>query len=195
MNYQIRLASREDTAGMLQIYTPIIHHTATSFEYDIPTVPAFWLRIQQVLKEAPWLICEDGSQVLGYAYASSHRSRAAYQWNRELSVYVHSDHRRQGIASALYQSLITLLRFQGFVNALIGITLPNPASVRFHEQLGFELIGTYNDVGFKHGKFHSVGWWQMKISPKPPSTIRTLDALSRKEWTIAIEKGLNLIQQ
>ncbi len=166
-----RMAEKSDVHDILSIYGPIIEKTVISFEYQIPTPEDMWQRIQRVQEEAPWLVCSAGDLVVGYAYAAPHRNRRAYQWNRELSVYVHQDYRNRLIATTLYQSLFSILELQGFTNALIGITLPNPVSVRLHEKLGFALIGHYRDVGFKMGKYHSVGWWQKKLSLQRPGNI------------------------
>jgi len=130
-----------------------------------------------VLEYAPWLVCADGrgprGPVLGYAYASRHRDRAAYQWSVDVSVYVHETARRKGIGRALYTSLFALLHLQGFCAAHAGITLPNEASVGVHECLGFRPVGVYPSVGFKLGAWRDVGWWQLPLrerqgEPAPP---------------------------
>jgi phosphinothricin acetyltransferase len=130
-------------------------------------------RIASVLAFAPWLVCEIGGRVRGYAYASRHRERAAYQWSVDAGIYVHEDERRRGIGRLLYGSLFALLRLQGFVAAHAGITLPNAASVGLHEALGFRRIGVYPAVGYKLGAWHDVGWWQLRLvetpgQPSPP---------------------------
>ena len=176
MQYQIRMATRRDVPGMLAIYAPIIEKTTTSFEYHVPSEPFFWQRVSKVLEESAWLVCMKGDAVVGYAYAGAHRGRMAYQWNREMSVYVHEDHRGRSIATALYYSLFGIIRRQGFTNALIGVTLPNEPSVAFHEKLGFEKVGIYRDVGFKHGAYHSVGWWQLKLANDLPQKLREIGA-------------------
>jgi phosphinothricin acetyltransferase len=104
----------------------------------------------------PWLAFDSDGAVLGFAYASPHRARAAYRWSVDSSVYVRSGTRHRGIAKALYGALFELLRRQGYVNVYAGITLPNPASVRLHESTGFSLVGTYARVGFKFGRWHDV---------------------------------------
>jgi len=194
MQYQIRLASRSDVAGMLKIYGPIIEETATSFEYEVPSEEEFWQRVSKVLKESAWLVCLYGDVVVGYAYASAHRGRTAYQWNRELSVYVHSDYRGRAIATALYKTLFDIIFKQGYSNALIGITLPNNASVAFHEKLGFKQIGIYRDIGFKNGAYHSVGWWQLKVVDGSPGKLRLIDELGAKEMGEAMLKGMSVIR-
>jgi L-amino acid N-acyltransferase YncA len=109
------------------------------------------------------LVCAHRDEVLGYAYASQHRSRPAYQWSVDVSVYVQAQARRTGVGRALYQSLFALLALQGFYNAYAGITLPNPGSVGLHEAVGFQPIGVYRAVGYKLGSWHDVGWWQLAL--------------------------------
>src|SRR5205085_9095735 len=123
--------------GVAEIYAPIVAESPTSFETVAPTGPEMEDRITAALSFAPWLVCVDGERVDGYAYASRHRERAAYRWCVDVSVYVHNGCRRVGVGRALYTSLMALLRLQGFYAAHAGITLPNDASIRLHESLGF----------------------------------------------------------
>ena len=105
------------------------------------------------------------------------RDRAAYQWSVEVSVYVDAAHHRSGIARALYTELFRRLVRQGFHTAHAGIALPNPASVSFHESMGFVPIGVYLSVGFKRGAWHDVGWWRLPLAPcdRPPSPLRPVE--------------------
>lgn len=193
----IRLAQQSDVGKMLAIYAPFVRHTAITFEYDVPSPQDFYERVAQTLTFAPWLVCEIDQQIAGYAYAGKHRSRAAYQWSIELSVYVHEHFYRKGIARALYTSLIALLQLQEYYNAYIGITLPHPASVSFHEQFGFTLVGIYHQVGFKLGAWHDVGWWEMDIQPKSqlPHLPKNIDEIQKlPQWKESLNKGLSYIK-
>ena len=82
-------------------------------------------------------------------------------------MYVPPDCHRQGIARSLYQTLFALLRRQGYINAYAGITLPNPQSERFHRAQGFLPVGVYENVGYKLGQWHSVGWYSLTLQPHP----------------------------
>ena len=104
-------------------------------------------------------------RVAGYAYASEHRDRLAYQWSVDVSCYVHERARRRGIASRLYRALFRILERQGFTNAFAGIALPNDASTGMHGSMGFVPIGTYANVGFKCGAWHDVAWMQRPLAP------------------------------
>jgi phosphinothricin acetyltransferase len=108
-------------------------------------------------------VWEEGGALLGYAYATRHRERLAYQWSVDVSCYVHPDARGRGVGKALYIELLRALRAQGFRNAYAGIALPNAASVRLHESVGFEPVGVYRGVGYKQGGWRDVGWWHCPI--------------------------------
>jgi L-amino acid N-acyltransferase YncA len=147
----IRLVHPDGAAAIQAIYAPVVDHTPISFEATVPTVEEMRQRIEQTLTTFPWLVYEDADEALGYAYASQHRVRAAYQWSVDVSVYIHERSRRQGIGRKLYTSLFELLRRQGFYNVCAGIALPNPASVALHEAMGMEPVGVYEKVGYKLG--------------------------------------------
>jgi L-amino acid N-acyltransferase YncA len=164
----IRLATPADAAPILAIYTPIVRETVISFELDPPTLAEMEQWISQTLQYWPWLTAEDSSGLVGYAYASQHRTRAAYQWSVDVSAYVRPDQHRQGIGRALYSRLLRLLPLQGYYNAYAGIALPNPASVRLHEAMGFRPVGVYQQVGYKLGAWHDVGWWQLSLQQHNP---------------------------
>ena len=192
-NREIRLATEADAEGMLAIYTPVVLETAISFEMEPPSVEEFQSRIRTTLTRTPWLVCEIDGRIAGYAYAGALRSRAAYQWSVEVTVYVHADNRRHGVGSVVYTSLFDCLRLQGFWNSYAAITLPNPGSVGLHERMGFFRIGTYYNVGYKFGTWHDVGWWQSELGPLPenPAPPRILpDLRDTDEFQEIITTGL-----
>jgi len=176
----IRLAMPSDARSVLEIYGPFVATTAVSFETEVPSEAEMGSRITSTLRYAPWLVCVDEARVVGYAYASKHRERAAYQWSSDVSVYVRDGHRRGGVGRALYAVLFELLRRQGFRAAHAGITLPNAASVGLHESLGFHAIGVYQRVGFKLGDWHDVGTWQLELAARcgAPTPILGMEGLS-----------------
>lgn len=170
---QIRLARAADAEGILAIYGPIVRDTAISFELEAPTLEQMRGRIEATLPKYPWLAADSGNGIAGYAYASKHRERAAYQWSADVSVYVASEARGRGVGRTLYTALLGMLEDLGYYSALAGIALPNPASVRLHESMGFRPIGIYRNVGYKLGAWRDVGWWQCKLrepgkDPRPP---------------------------
>lgn len=162
----IRCAEQKDVAGILAIYAPFVAETPVSFETQVPAPSEMWGRISSILNELPYLVCEIDGKVAGYAYASNFRQQKAYEWSKEVSVYVAPEFRGRHIATGLYFSLIEILKKLGVANLLAGITVPNPASTTFHESLGFKKCGEYAGVGYKLGAWHSVGWWELRLIPE-----------------------------
>ena len=161
----IRIATKNDAEGMLEIYTPFILHSGITQETELPSIEEFQKRILSNLEERPWLVCEIDKQIAGYAYAGKHRERKGYQWCTEPSVYVHEKFYRYGVANALYTALFEILKLQGYVNAYAVITLPNEKSISFHKKFGFEYLTTYPKIGYKLGQWHDVGWMKYDINP------------------------------
>jgi L-amino acid N-acyltransferase YncA len=196
MTAVIRLATENDAEQIQAIYAPVVCGTATSFELEPPTVVEMSRRIAETLPQFPWLVCEDGGRVLGYAYASKHGARAAYQWSVDTSVYIHSEMHRRGIGRALYRSLLPLLAVQHYYNAYAGIALPNPGSVGLHEAIGFRSVGVYREVGYKLGAWHDVGWWSLSLQAKPPTPPPPLSATEARtlpQWQTALAAGAALL--
>lgn len=161
----IRIATKDDAAGMLEIYIPFILNSGITQETEVPSVEDFKKRIDSNLKERPWLVCEIDGQVAGYAYAGKHRDRKGYQWCTEPSVYISEKYFGLGVANALYTALFDILKLQRYVNAYAVITLPNERSIAFHKKFGFEYLTTYRKIGYKLGQWHDVGWMQYEINP------------------------------
>lgn len=158
--WRVRAATLEDAGSIRSIYAPYVEDTSISFETIVPTVDEMRTRISDVQKKHLWLVYERDHQILGYAYASPHRSRDAYRWSVDVAAYAHKNHVGQGIGRALYRELLSKLEQAGFANAFAGIALPNPASVALHESFGFAPVGIYRKVGYKNGQWHDTGWWQ-----------------------------------
>jgi L-amino acid N-acyltransferase YncA len=162
-NVVIRVAAPDDGSGVLDIYRPFVETKAVSFEEIAPSVEEIENRIRKILARYPWLIAEDQGRVAGFAYASAHRDRASYRWSVDVSVYLAPEYRGQGLGRELYRMVLEILRRQGFYSVYAGITLPNEGSVGLHEAVGFRPVGIYRNVGFKFGRWHDVGWWQMAL--------------------------------
>jgi len=164
----IRKATVADAAACLQIYRPLVESTAVSFEEVAPTVEEFAARLENSLSAWTWLIAEKAGRCIGYAYGHSHRERAAYRWSVEVTIYVDSSHRRQGVGRRLYERLFTDLADLGYCNAYAGVTQPNESSMALHRGVGFEYIGTFRSVGRKFDRWHDVAWFQRKLRETPP---------------------------
>jgi phosphinothricin acetyltransferase len=163
---RIRLADPDaDATRVAEIYEPAVVDSIISFEEVPPAAEEMAARMRTVLDWAPWLVAEDESGlVVGYAYASRHRERAAYRWSVDISVYVDPAWQGRGVGRSLYDDLLPILSRQRFVNVYAGVGLPNPASVALHESIGMRLIGTYERVGFKNGRWVDVAWYGMRLA-------------------------------
>ncbi|MEQ8677723.1 MAG: N-acetyltransferase family protein [Aggregatilineales bacterium] len=193
----IRQATPEDATQILEIYAPIVEQTTISFEISPPSVGEIAERIIHYTEKYPWLVLMDGDNLMGYAYGSTHRARAAYQWSVEVSVYTHENYRRRGVGYAAYKTLLDVLRLQGFYNAYAGITLPNDPSEGFHRALDFQPIGVYHNIGYKHLKWCDVAWYELALqdygdNPQPPTPIG--EVLSKDAYLHALESGLTYLK-
>jgi phosphinothricin acetyltransferase len=157
-----------DAPACAAIYASEVTDGVASLEEVAPSAEQMRSRITETSERFPWLVCEDdGGGVAGYAYGTVHRTRASYRWAVDVTVYVDPARQRRGIGRALYGALLPLLVRQGYYVACAGITLPNDASVGLHESMGFEPVGVYERVGFKHGAWRSVGWWLAQLREQP----------------------------
>jgi len=159
-----------DAAACAAIYAPYVEQTPISFEERPPDALEMEARISRYAATHPWLVAEDGGEVVGYAYACRHLERAAYRWAADVSVYVAANRRGEGLGRDLYEALFKRLRGQNFQIACAGITLPNEASVALHEALGFLRVGVSPRIGWKRGAWHDVSWWQLDLEPAAPGT-------------------------
>ncbi len=153
---QVRMATVEDAKELLEIYTYYVETTAITFEYEVPTEEEFRARIQNTLQKYPYIVaCKDG-QIVGYAYASAFKQRAAYGWAVETSIYVQKDEHSMGIGKKLYQVLEKILKQQNVLNANACIAYPNPESIAFHEYFGYKTVAHFTRCGYKQRQ-----WWDM----------------------------------
>ena len=176
----IRVATELDAKQILEIYSPYVLNSACTFETELPSLDQFQQRISNTLASHPWLVCLAEDRIAGYAYASKHREREAYQWTCECSVYVHDEFKGKAIGKKLYTALFRILQFQGFRNVYAGITQPNQPSERLHSSCGFTLFAVYENIGYKSGEWHNVGWWKLQLNgyvlkPPPPKKFSEVD--------------------
>jgi L-amino acid N-acyltransferase YncA len=156
---------QRDAAACAAIYAPHVEGSAVSFEERAPEAGEMAARIERYGASHAWLVAEREGWVVGYAYATDFNERPAYRWSTSVSVYIAEDERGRGVGRALYGALFERLRERGFRMACAGITLPNAASVRLHESLGFELVGVNREIGWKEGAWRDVGWYQLELAP------------------------------
>ena len=160
----IRAASTTDAAAICGIYNHYVLNTCITFEEAAVPVPEMAARIEDILSSLPWLVWEEGGAILGYAYASKWKSRAAYRYSAESTVYLRQDVTGRGLGRKLYEQLLVDLRQAGMHSVIGGIALPNDASQRLHERLGFRKVAHFEQVGWKFQKWVDVGYWELAIS-------------------------------
>ena len=197
MTDTIRLATPKDAARVAEIYAPAVTDSAISFELEAPDAAEVRRRIGYVSSNTPWVVCERDGQVLGFAYAGQFRVRPAYQWTVEVWAYVAPEAQGAGVARAMYTSLFAALTVQGYRNLIAGIALPNPASVRFHEAMGFVAVGVYHNVGYKLGAWRDVAWYERPLAPfdENPVAPRPLPQIrDSAEFAAAMRLGVPLIR-
>ena len=182
----LRPARPEDAAAIRDIYAPFVRDSPATFRTDVPTTAelAEKIRAKRAVDEYPWYVAVSDAggrdqEVVGYAYASRLRDRAAYRWTVETSIYVDPATHRSGVGTRLYDRLLGTLRRQGYCSAYAALGMPNPESERFHERHGFERVGQFPAAGFKLGEWHDVVWYHRRLrdpdggpdEPRPVSAV------------------------
>ncbi|MZI93629.1 GNAT family N-acetyltransferase [Vibrio sp. CAIM 722] len=159
---QIRNVTATDITAIVDIYNQYILNTVITFEEEIVDEQIMEMRIDKVLQTGlPWLVVEENGKLLGYAYAHLWRERSAYRFSVEPSIYLDPAATGKGLGKAIYQALLVLLKQLGKRNVIGVVTLPNVASERLHESLGFKKVGEFEHVGYKHERWLSVGYYQL----------------------------------
>lgn len=157
----IRVATSSDAPAIAAIYNWYIAQSVCTFEEEQLSAEQIGQRIASADASKPWLVLEEEGAVLGYAYASIWKARAAYDRSREVTVYLRRDATGNGRGRQLYQHLIDELRNKPIHSLIASIALPNASSVALHESLGFTKAGQFSEVGYKFGEFVDVGYWQL----------------------------------
>lgn len=156
----MRGACRADLASIRVISNWAIKHTTANFKVE-PDPLEYWTQAwESNAPRYPWFVAESSGSVMGFAMASRFHSRCGYAYTAEVTVYVHPEHHGQGIGQALYDRLIPSLEASGYRTLIAVIATPNPASQQLHAKFGFENVGRLRRVGWKHGRWHDVEYWQ-----------------------------------
>jgi L-amino acid N-acyltransferase YncA len=162
---RIRPAEPRDAAGCAAVYAPYVIDSCISFEYEAPSAEDF---AQRMAASHAWVVAEDAGSVVGYAYGSRHRDRAAYDWAADVAIYTAATHHGRGMGRRLYEELLPRLGELGLRVLCAGVALPNDASDALHRALGFEEVGVYRRIGWKGGRWHDVRWWQLHLGGDAP---------------------------
>ena len=168
----VRPVTEADAAGLAKLYEPFVissdHRLSdVSFEYAAPSAEEFRQRIAAISADYPYLVCQQGGEYLGYAYAHPFIPRAAYQWGAEVTIYLAPAGQGRGLGKVLYDALENILRLQGAVKAYACVTASNEHSVKFHEAQGYRIVGTFKDTGFKHGHWLDMVWLEKTLTELP----------------------------
>ncbi len=169
-NIEIRVATTKDAKALLDIYAYYVKHTAITFEYEVPTIEEFKRRIENVLEKYPYLVAILEGEIVGYAYASAFHERPACGWSAETSIYVHKDKKGMGIGKKLYHALEEILRKQNILNLEASIAYKEledeyltKDSVKFHEKLGYCIVGRFVNCGYKFNRWYDLVWVEKHI--------------------------------
>ena len=169
-NTIIRPARPSDARALLAIYSWYVERTAVSFEYEVPSEEAFSARIASTLRRYPYLVLEEDGKISGYAYAGPFKTRAAYDWDCEMSIYIDRTAHGRGLGRMLYNRLEEELGKMGIQNLYACISCPvtedeylTMDSIRFHEHMGYSIAGRYHRCGFKFKRWYDMVWMEKII--------------------------------
>lgn len=187
---EFRLVNTEDVKELLYIYGQYIDTTIT-FEYTLPTEEVFRKRVEDISSEYPYIVCVENGKIIGYAYAHRNMEREAYGWNVEFSIYLDKNVTAKGIGTRMYNILTEIVKLQGVRNIYALVTYPNDASERLHTKLGFELLVTFKNDGFKNGQWKDVMWFRKNIASYDKSVehIKYIYQLDKKVIEEILNKG------
>jgi len=159
----IRPIETRDIPRVCDIYNHYVLTTNASFEIDPVTVEEMERRVLEFTSMFPYLVYEDGGEVLGFCYASKWRPRLAYRYTAEVTIYLDEEHLGQGIGKQLYKELFASLQALGFHSLIAAIALPNEKSQALHESYGFKQVAHFKDMGYKLDHWIDVGYWQKML--------------------------------
>ena len=183
----IRIATVNDAKELLDIYAPYVTETAITFEYDVPSPEEFQARIRDILRKYPYIIAEQGGEILGYAYTHAFVGRAAYDRSVETTIYLKKGKTKMGVGRMLYETLERISKAQNILNMNACIGYPEVEdehltlnSVQFHEHLGYRMVGTFHNSGYKFNTWSHMVWMEKIIgehtaSPLPVIPFPELD--------------------
>lgn len=157
----IRKVELDDAAQVAEVYNYYIKNTHQTFETEPLSAEEMRERIAETIEKYPYLVAEEDGEIWGYAYAAQFKLRQAYAYSAEVSIYVKNAAKQKGIGTSLYEKLFDELAETNIHAMVAGISLPNDASVKFHEKLGFTKVAHFRQIGYKLGRWIDVGYWEL----------------------------------
>ena len=162
--FRLRPFQWSDVPAITAIYRHYVDQTAITFDTEAPGEPAMAEKFGHLLELGhPLIVAVVDDQVVGYAYASFYRPRAAYRFTCEDSIYLHPDAKGRGIGKALLTELLAQSRAFGFKQMIAVITAETANSVAIHEKFGFRHVGRYEAVGYKFDRWHDIVHLQLAL--------------------------------
>lgn len=197
----VRAAMPQDAEQLLEIYTPFVISedcsvSNVSFELTAPSLAEFRQRIVDISSKYPYLVGEKDGQILGYVYCHPYRERLAYQWSVEVTIYLAPAGQGKGLGRLLYETMEKLLCLQGVTMAYSCITVGNDHSIKMHEAVGYRLIGTFTNSGYKNGQWLDTVWLEKQLQPCPkqPDNIKSWRELDPDAVAAVLTKATAKLQ-
>lgn len=190
----IKTVNESDADELLKIYAPYVQNTAITFEYNVPGIAEFKSRIMNTLKKYPYLKAVRDGEIIGYAYLGEFKERDAYIHSAETSIYVKQKVRRSGAGRAMYEAIEKTAKMQNILNLNACIGVPRIEdehltldSVKFHEKMGYTLVGKFNFSGYKFGTWYDMIWMEKMLGEhtNSPAGFRAFNTLKKEELTSA----------
>ena len=182
----LRMATPDDAAAVCALYNWYVRHGVQTFQYAPSTVEDYRVNIEQVLQNAPFLLAESADgQLQGFACAHPWRTREAFAWDVETTVYCATDCVGQGVGGRLYRALLALLKQQGYHQAYALVTGCNTRSKVFHKALGLKKIAVERHTGYKFGQWLDLEYWLLPLrapdatAPAPVRKTLTAEEIAR----------------
>lgn len=185
MNISIVLAQRQHLPRILEISNGAAENTPANFATEPERLDDWVLSWENTHKMYPWLVAVSDNQVLGFAKASPYRSRGAYHWTVESSVYIDPSRHHAGLGTALYQRLLSMLHLQGYHTLVAVVVVGQTASEALHHKLGFTRCGVIHRAGWKFQQWHDAGLWELVLSTGAPTSLRTVEEV----WPLQCSSG------
>ena len=160
----VREAKVNDAGELSEIYKYYVDNFSYSFEYIAPSAGELAERISDISGKFPFFVCENTSEIIGFAYAHQFKERKAYQWVCETSIYTKNGCTQKGVGSMLYEKLLPAITRQGFVKAYAVLGCPNIGSEIFHKKMGFSLEATLPNIGYKLGSWHDIKYYSLELN-------------------------------